>query len=713
MAVPNPGNRSFPIRLPHMQVTIMEHRKLRNIGIIAHVDAGKTTTTERVLFYAGENHRVGDVHDGNTTMDFDPQERKRGITINSAATTVHWHRDEERHQINIIDTPGHIDFNVEVNRSLRVLDGAVVLFDAVAGVEPQTETNWRLADKYGVPRLAFINKLDRTGADFYRVVEMIRERLDVLPLVLQLPIGAEAGFTGVVDLLTQQALIWRSSEIGVPFEVHPVPETMLAQVATWRTRLVESALEHDDEALAAYLDGGQPSLAVLRASIRKGTIARAFVPVLTGSAFKNKGVEPLLDAVVDYLPAPDQVAPNLATTDGLADQQQGNPATGAAGPLAALAFKIVNNDHGALTFVRLYRGTLQAGDTVLNANTGKRERISRLYEMHADKKQELARAVAGDIVAVVGLKETATGHTLCAPDHVIVLEQISVAEPVIEMAIEPKTTLDQQNLAKGLQAILREDPSLRARQDQDSGQMILAGMGELQLEVTLEKLRATHGVEVLVGAPQVAYRETITQALEVHHVHKKQTGGPGQFAEVRLQVAPLPRGAGLQFESRIVGGAIPREYIPAVEAGVRRAAEAGMLAGFALVDMQVTLLDGSYHERDSSTLAFELAAAAALRQAVAKAGAVLLEPVMAVEVNTPAAHIGDCIGDLNRRRGTVRNQDTRGASAVIDALVPLKEMFGYIGQLRALTSGRAQFSMQFEQYAQAPASVLAKLLQQA
>lgn len=683
----------------------MENRKLRNIGIIAHVDAGKTTTTERVLFYAGENHRVGDVHDGNTTMDYDPQERKRGITINSAATTVHWRRDGSGYQINIIDTPGHIDFNVEVNRSLRVLDGAVVLFDAVAGVEPQTETNWRLADKYGVPRLAFINKLDRTGADFYRVVEMIRERLDVLPLVLQLPVGTEAGFTGVVDLLTRQALIWHSSEIGVPFEVQPVPPDMLAQVDEWRTRLVETALEQDDAALAAYLDGEQPSPGVLQACIRKGTIARAFVPVLTGSAFKNKGVEPLLDAVVDFLPAPEEAATELVATD--------EPAGGAGGPLAALAFKIVNNDHGALTFVRLYRGMLQAGDTVLNANTGKKERISRLYEMHADKKQELARAVAGDIVAVAGLKDTATGHTLCAPDHALVLEQISVAEPVIEIAIEPKTMLDQQNLSRGLQAILREDPSLRARQDPDSGQMILAGMGELQLEVTLEKLRATQGVEVLVGAPQVAYRETITQALEVHHVHKKQTGGPGQFAEVRLQVLPLPRGAGLQFENRIVGGAIPREYIPAVEAGVRRAAEAGFVAGYALVDMQVTLLDGSFHERDSSTLAFELAAAAALRQAVAKAGAVLLEPVMVVEVNTPAAHIGDCIGDLNRRRGTVRNQDTRGNSAVIEALVPLKEMFGYIGQLRALTSGRAQFSMQFEHYAQAPASVLAKVAQRA
>ena len=673
----------------------MENRKLRNIGIIAHVDAGKTTTTERVLYYAGENHRVGDVHDGNTTMDFDPQERKRGITINSAATTVHW----RNYQVNIIDTPGHIDFNVEVNRSLRVLDSAVVLFDAVAGVEPQTETNWRLADKYGVPRLAFINKLDRIGADFYRVVDMIRERLEVEPLVLQLPIGSENGFVGVVDLLGMQALLWPSGEIGVPFEIHPLPAEMQALAATWRTRLIETAIGQDDAALNAYLDGVMPSREALQDCIRKGTIARAFVPVLTGSAFKNKGVEPLLDAVVDYLPAPQEVAPEA---EGIAPD--------ADGPLAALAFKIVNHDHGALTFVRLYRGTLRAGDTILNANTGKQEHVSRLYEMHADKKQERDVARAGDIVAIVGLKDTATGHTLCDPAHVLVLEQISVAEPVIELAIEPKTQLDQQNLAKALHAILREDPSLRARQDQDSGQMILAGMGELQLEVTLEKLRANHGVAVLTGAPQVAYRETISASAQVHYVHKKQTGGPGQFAEVVLQLEPLARGAGLQFENRIVGGAVPRDYIPAVEEGVRKAAQSGVLAGFPLVDLQVRLVDGSFHERDSSTLAFELAASAAFREAAGKARLALLEPVMAVEVTTPAAHIGDCIGDLNRRRGLIRSQTARGNAAVIDAHVPLKEMFGYIGQLRALSSGRAQFSMQFAHYAVAPAAVVAAVL---
>jgi elongation factor G len=695
----NPREFHKTNEFPTLQVIIMEHtklnRKLRNIGIIAHVDAGKTTTTERVLYYAGENHRVGDVHDGNTTMDFDPQERRRGITINSAATTVHW-RDC---QLNIIDTPGHIDFNIEVNRSLRVLDGAVVVFDAVAGVEPQTETNWRLADKYGVPRICFINKLDRTGADFFRVVEMIRERLDVLPLVLQLPIGHEGGFAGVVDLLSMQALVWPSDEIGVPFEVRALPPDMMATAQDWRTRLIETALEQDDDALAAYLDGTLPAPEVLRACIRKGTLGRALVPVLAGSAFKNKGVEALLDAVVEYLPAPGEVAP-----------EAGGMQADAKAPLVALAFKIVNNDHGALTFVRLYRGSLRAGDVVLNANTGKRERIARLYEMHADKKQELELAVAGDIVAVGGLKDTATGHTLCDLAQVVVLEKIQVAEPVIELALEPATQADQQNLAKALHAVVREDPSLRVRQDQESGQTMLAGMGELQLEVTLEKLRSTHGVVVATGAPQVAYRESISQSAQVHHVHKKQTGGPGQFAELVLHLAPLPRGAGLQFESKIVGGAIPREYIPAVEEGVRKAAQQGVLAAFPLLDLQVTLLDGAFHERDSSTLAFELAAMAAFREAVRKALPQLLEPVMAVEVTTPVAHIGDCIGDLNRRRGLIRAQETRGNVAMIEAHVPLKEMFGYIGQLRALSSGRAQFSMQFEHYAVAPANVVADIV---
>ena len=667
---------------------------LRNIGIIAHVDAGKTTTTERILYYTGVNHRVGEVHDGNTTMDFDPQERARGITINSAATTVYWHGA----QINVIDTPGHIDFNIEVNRSLRVLDGAVVVFDGVAGVEPQTETNWRLADKYGVPRIAFINKLDRVGADYLRVVEMLRERLGVRPLVLQLPIGAEDGFLGVVDLLGQRALSW-SGAAGVPFEVAPIPEALQAEAATWRERLVEAVVEQDDALLQAWLNGVQPSVEQLRAGIRRGTLAGAFVPVLAGAAFKNRGVEPLLDAVVDYLPAPGEVGAD-------ASQPEADPD----GPLAALAFKVVADDHGTLTYVRLYRGRLRPGDTVLNTSTGKTERISRLVEVHADKLEERTQLQAGDIAAIVGLKDTLTGQTLADRAHPLVLERIAIPEPVIDVSIEPRTQADQQQLGKALRALVKEDPSLRLRQDAESGQTLLSGMGELQLEVTVEKLRARHRVEVRVGRPQVAYREALAQAAEVTHLHKKQSGGPGQFAQVTLRVAPLARGEGVRFISAISGGAVPREYVPAVEVGVRRAAEAGVLAGYPVIDFEATLLDGAFHERDSSTLAFELAARAAFREAAARAQVQLLEPVMAVEVVTPIDHVGDVIGDLNRRRGTVRGQESRGNAVAIEAHVPLKEMFGYIGPLRAMTSGRAQYTMHFDHYAVAPARIATELL---
>lgn len=675
----------------------MCNKQLRNIGIIAHVDAGKTTTTERILFYAGKNHRIGEVHDGNTTMDYDPQERRRGITINSAATSVTW----REHQINVIDTPGHIDFNVEVNRSLRVLDGAVVVFDGVAGVEPQTETNWRLADKYSVPRLCFINKLDRTGADFFRVLQMLRQRLNIRPLVLQLPLGAEADFHGVIDLLQMQALVWNSEQAGAGYAVQAIPAALLAQAREARRELMETALEQDDAALLAYLDGVEPEAEVLRACIRRACISGAAVPVLAGSAFKNKGVEPLLDAIVDYLPAPHEKPGQDSALDfaGAAE----------AAPLAALAFKIVQHEHGMLTFVRIYRGQLQAGDVLINARTGKRERISRLYEMHADKKSELALAGPGAIVALAGLKDTGTGDTLCAAEAILQLEAISLAEPVLEVALEARQGSAQQALSQALQAVLREDPSLRLRQDAESGQIILAGMGELQLEVTLEKLRAAHGVEVQLGAPRVAYRETISHAAQVQYQHKKQTGGPGQFAQVVLQVQPLPRGSGVQFVNRISGGAIPREFIPAVETGVRRAAQSGVVAGFAVVDIEVTLLDGAFHERDSSALAFELAAGQALHAALRQAGAIVLEPVMAVEVSTPAACIGDCIGDLNRRRGLVKAQQANGEQAQIEAHVPLQQMFGYIGQLRALSSGRANFTMQFDHYAQVPTSVLAQL----
>ena len=663
-------------------------RNLRNIGVIAHVDAGKTTTTERILFYTGENHRIGEVHDGDTRMDFDPQERKRGITINSAAITVHWNGT----QINLIDTPGHIDFNIEVNRSLRVLDGAVVVFDGVAGVEPQTETNWRLADKYRVPRIAFVNKLDRTGADFARVVAMMQERLGVTALPLQMPIGAEADFRGVVDLLHMHALVWDKDDASAPPRVADVPAELLDEARRARARLVEAIVEQDDATLDAWLRGDEIALEALQACLRKGTLAAAFVPVLAGSAFKNRGVEPLLDAVVDYLPRPGEVTNEDETLNA-------DPAA----PFAALAFKVVADDHGAMTFVRVYRGRLARGASVFNATTGRSERVSRIYEVHANQHIEKTELVAGDIAAVVGLKDTLTGHTLADRDHPVHLEEISVPDPVIDVAIEPKTQADQQSLAKALQAMLREDPSLKLRQDADSGQTILSGMGELQLEVSVEKLRARHGVEVSVGRPQVAYRETISTESEVHHVHKKQTGGPGQFAELKLRLAPLARGEGFRFVNESVGGAIPREFIPAIEAGIRRAAQVGVAGGFPTVDFEATVLDGGFHERDSSSLAFELAAAAAFREAAARATPLVLEPVMAVEVITPIEHLGDVIGDLHRRRGNVHGQIQRGNASVVTATVPLKEMFGYIGHLRAMTSGRAQYSMQTSHYDVAPA----------
>jgi elongation factor G len=668
--------------------------KRRNIGIIAHVDAGKTTTTERILYYTGKSYRIGEVHDGNTVMDFDDQERRRGITINSAATTVFW-KDA---QINLIDTPGHIDFNIEVNRSLRVLDGAVVVFDGVAGVEPQTETNWRLADRYRVPRIAFVNKLDRVGADFSRTVEMMRERLDTHPLVVQWPVGAEAEFRGVIDLVEMNALVWASDEKGTPFETHPIPAELMPRAEALRAALVESVVEQDDTALHAWLNGEPLSGDVLRACIRKGTLSGAFVPVLAGSAFRNRGIETLLDAMVSYLPAPGEV------------QSEGALRPDVGEPFAALAFKIVSDDHGALTFMRVYRGHLDAGSVVLNANTGRRERIARVYEVHADKREERERMHAGDIVAVMGLKDTLTGHTLTDPDHPIVLEQIAVPEPVIDVSIEPRTQADQQGLSKALHSLSREDPSLRVRHDAESGETILSGMGELQLEVTVENLRTKHGIEVRTGAPRVAYRETIAKEMEVHHVHKKQSGGPGQFAELTLRLSPSPRGSGIAFESRIKGGNIPREFIPSVEAGIRRMAKSGVLAGYPVVDFTATLEDGSYHERDSSTIAFELAAAAAFREAFMKAAPVLLEPIMSVEVVTPSAYVGDVIGDLSRRRGEIRAQRARGSTVTIEAHVPLKEMFGYVGSLRALSSGRAQYTMHFEHYAETPPAVTRDLV---
>lgn len=658
-------------------------RNLRNIGVIAHVDAGKTTTTERILFYTGENHRIGEVHDGATTMDFDPQERARGITIHSAATTVHW----QGTQINLIDTPGHIDFNLEVRRSLRVLDGAVVVFDGVAGVEPQTETNWRLADEYRVPRIAFVNKLDRVGADFDRVVAMMRERLGANVLPLQLPLGTEGDFRGVVDLLAQHALVWDRDDAQAPPRVTAIPPELVGAAQLARARLVEAVVERDDALLDAWLRGDSPSVKVLRAGLRAATIAGDVVPVLAGSAFRNRGVEPLLDAVVAYLPAPGE-APGTPSADG---------------PLSALAFKLTADDHGAMVFVRVYRGRLRRGDTVFNASTGQAERVARVYEIHADRRVERDELVAGDIAGLVGLKDVLTGHTLAATRDAPVLESIAVPEAVIDVALEARQQAGTTALAKGLSVLVREDPSLRLRQDPDTGQTLLSGMGELQLEVAVEKLRSRFGVDVAVGRPQVAYRETITAPAEVRHVHRKQSGGPGQFAELTLRIAPLPRGEGQRFASTVVGGAIPREFIPAVEAGIRKAAQAGPFAGHPLVDFEAVLVDGSAHVRDSSALAFELAAAAALREAVLKAAPVVLEPVMAVEVITPAEALGDVIGDLLRRRGQVQGQDARGHAVVVSAQVPLAQMFGYIGQLRALSAGRAQFTMQLSHHAELPA----------
>lgn len=666
----------------------MNKRLLRNIGIIAHVDAGKTTVSERILYATGAIHRTGEVHEGNTVMDYDPQERARGITINSAATTVAW----RAHQINLIDTPGHIDFNIEVNRSLRVLDGAVVVFDGVAGVEPQTETNWRLADQYGVPRIALVNKLDRTGADFARVVAMMAERLGARPLVLQLPLGQESDFEGVIDLIAMEAVRWPLNERGQPVLTRgPVPESHQHVAQSARDALVDAAVEQDDAVLAAYLDGQAVSLEQLRACIRMGTLKQAFVPVLAGSALKNKGIEPLLDAVVDYLPAPEDRVQDIGAGDGF----------------AALVFKVVHDEHGVLSYLRVYRGQAQAGSTVLNSGTGQRERLSRVVQMHADKREELSQAAAGDIVAVAGLKASKTGHTLCDPTQVVVLEEILAPEPVITMALEPLSRDDQAGFSRGLHTLVDEDPSLRLSQDSESGQTLLAGVGELQLEVTLEKLRSRFGVSVHTGPPQVALRETVGHAARVRYVHKKQSGGPGQFAEVALRVEPLPRGEGLRFASEITGGAIPREFIPSVEDGVRRAARSGVLAGYPVVDVLVILEDGSFHDRDSSTLAFELAGSAAFAQAQRAAGPLTLEPVMSVQVTTPLDYVGDCIGDLNRRRAMVRQQDQVGNAAVIHAMVPLQNLFGYIGSLRALTSGRASYAMQFDHYAPAPMALAA------
>ena len=672
----------------------------RNIGIMAHIDAGKTTTTERILYYTGRSYKIGEVHDGNATMDWMEQEQERGITITSAATTCHWND----HQINIIDTPGHVDFTIEVERSLRVLDGAVAVFDSVAGVEPQSETVWRQADKYEVPRICFVNKMDRIGADFYRCVEMIVDRLGALPLVTQLPIGSESDFVGVVDLLTMKAIRWLDESLGAEFEIVDIPDDLLAKAAEYRTSLVELAVEQDEAALEAYLEGDEPSVEILKKCIRIGTLASSFVPVICGSAFKNKGVQPLLDAVVDYLPSPldvDSVKGVIPDTE-----EEVVRASDDAAPFSGLAFKIMNDPFvGSLTFVRVYSGVLEAGKTVINTVKDKKERVGRMLEMHSNSREDIKEARAGDIIALAGLKDTTTGDTLCDPLSPVILERMDFPDPVIEVAVEPKTKADQEKMGTALARLAAEDPSFRVTSDHESGQTIIKGMGELHLEILVDRMRREFKVDANVGAPQVAYRETITKSAEIDYTHKKQTGGSGQFARLKLVLEPLPVGSGFEFENKVVGGSVPREYIPGVEKGLETSKETGVIAGFPLIDFKATLIDGASHDVDSSVMAFEIAARAAFREGIPKCAPRLLEPIMRVEVVTPEDYMGDIIGDLNSRRGNVSGMDQRGNARVINAMVPLANMFGYVNTLRSMSQGRSQYTMHFDHYDQVPQAV--------
>ncbi|API60747.1 translation elongation factor G [Tardibacter chloracetimidivorans] len=671
----------------------------RNIGIMAHIDAGKTTTTERILYYTGKSYKIGEVHEGTATMDWMEQEQERGITITSAATTCFWND----HRINIIDTPGHVDFTIEVERSLRVLDGAVACFDGVAGVEPQSETVWRQADKYRVPRMCFVNKLDRTGANFERCVEMIRDRLGARPLVLFLPIGIESDFKGLVDLVENRAIIWLEESLGAKFEYRDIPDDMKDAAATARSELIETAVEQDDEAMEAYLEGQEPDVATLKRLIRKGTLNFAFVPVLCGSAFKNKGVQPLLDAVVDYLPSPLDIPPVQGITpDGTEETRKADDNE----PFSALAFKIMTDPFvGTLTFARIYSGKLESASTVLNSVKDKREKIGRMLLMHANNREDIKEAYAGDIVALVGLKETTTGDTLCGPSKPVILERMEFPEPVIEVAVEPKTKADQEKMGIALNRLAQEDPSFRVTTDHESGQTIIKGMGELHLEILVDRMKREFKVEANVGAPQVAYRESLAKKVDVDYTHKKQSGGSGQFGRVKITVEPGERGSGVQFVDEVKGGNVPREYIPSVEKGIREVAATGSLIGFPIIDFTATLTDGAYHDVDSSALAFEITGRGAMREAAQKSGIKLLEPVMKVEVVTPEDYLGDVIGDLNSRRGQIQGTDSRGNAQVVEAMVPLANMFGYVNQLRSFTQGRAQYSMQFSHYEEVPANV--------
>ncbi len=679
--------------------------KIRNIGITAHIDAGKTTTTERILYYTGVSHKIGEVHDGNTTTDYMEQERERGITITSAAVTCEW----KDHRINIIDTPGHIDFNIEVNRSLRVLDGAVFIIEGVAGVQPQSETNWRLADRYNVPRIIFINKLDRTGADFYRAFDTLKEKLDIVALPLQLPIGIEDQFVGVVDLIEMKAIIWEGGELGAKFHDAPIPDDLMEKAKEARQNLLDTALSVDDAGMEEYFDKGDVEVATLKRAIKTGTITGAFRPVLCGTAFKNKGVQPLLDAVLDYLPAPiDVPGISIAAEEGEEDGEFSDRRRIKAdpnAPFAGLAFKIINDKYGALTFVRVYAGTLRTGDTVMNTTKEEKQRVGRMFQMHADKRAEIKEVSAGDIAAFVGLKDTTTGDTLASMDDPVVLERMAFPVPVIDISVEPATKDSVEKMTIGLQKLASEDPSLRLKTDQESGQTILSGMGELHLEIIIDRLRREFGVQANVGAPQVAYRETISKAHTEIYTHKKQSGGSGQYAEVKIIFEPTERNTGVVFENKVVGGAIPKEYIPAVEKGIKVQADTGVLAGFQTVDFKFTLVDGKYHDVDSSALAFEIAAKACFREGMKKATPIILEPIMDVEVTTPNDHVGDVVGDLNRRRGQIQNQESSGSTVMVRAHVPLKEMFGYISDLRSMTKGRASFTMQFHHYDPVPRNV--------
>ena len=692
--------------------TVTDLAMVRNIGIMAHIDAGKTTTTERILYYTGINYKIGEVHEGGATMDWMEQEQERGITITSAATTCHW-RD---HQINIIDTPGHVDFTVEVERSLRVLDGAVAVFDGVAGVEPQSETVWRQADRYGVPRICFVNKMDRVGAEFHRCVEMIESRLGAVPLALQIPIGSEGDFRGVIDLVQMKALVWPlDTMLGASYDTEEIPSTHVEAAREWRDRLVETVAENDDDIMMLYLEGEEPPIDELKAAIRRGTLAGKFTPVLTGTAFKNKGVQPMLDAVVDFLPSPLDI-------EGIEGHKPGDESVvmmrkpNVEEPLSALAFKIMSDPHlGKLTYVRIYSGTMTAGSAVLNSSKERKERIGKIYRMHANKREEIPSVGAGDIVAVMGLKDTTTGNTLCDPKEQVVLESMTFPAPVISVAIEPKTKSDQEKLGTAIQRLAEEDPTFQVRSDEETGQTIISGMGELHLEILVDRMRREFKVEANVGKPQVAYRETISRPVEkMEYTHKKQTGGSGQYAKVVIALEPTGGGdGGYEFVNSVSGGRIPKEYIPSVDAGAHEAMEYGILAGYPMVDVKVSLLDGNYHDVDSSEMAFKIAGSMAFKEAARRANPVLLEPMMSVEVTTPEDFMGEVIGDLNSRRGHIQAMDERSGARIVKALVPLSEMFGYVGDLRSKTQGRASYSMQFDSYAQVPTNVATEIIAKA